>query len=298
MKRMKTFLAVGSAVMLFMAAGAVFLFTRVVPVSASALASSSLSELFHGGGDRGESNTYLAQALGITTDELQTAQDAAYQKAVDQALADGQITQAQADRLKTGKSGRHGLFSGGFLVEEGSIDQDALLAAELGIDVSTLEKARTTASELATQAAIDSGELTQEQADAMTARKALKGIVDRDALAAQALGMTVEELQAAKDAGKTTQDLLTEKGMTTEQYQTALNTAWKAALDQAVKDGTITQAQADLLATESVSMGHGGMDMDGGMRGRGGHRGGGQGHVDGTSAESGAPALETAAPVN
>ena len=61
-----------------------------------------------------------------------------------------------------------------------------------------LNAARLQAKELALQAAIDSGQITQEQADWIKARAALAPYLDREALTAQALGLSVEELQAAR----------------------------------------------------------------------------------------------------
>jgi len=61
------------------------------------------------------------------------------------------------------------------------------------------------------------------------------------------LGMTVEELQAAREEGKTVADLLEEKGLTEEDLQAALQTAREEALAQAVADGKMTQEQADEL---------------------------------------------------
>jgi hypothetical protein len=68
-------------------------------------------------------------------------------------------------------------------------------------------------------------------------------------VAAKALGMTAPELRVALVSGKTLQDLATSKNVTVDAVMQALNTAFKADLDQAVKDGLITQAEADALQT-------------------------------------------------
>ncbi|QLQ06006.1 MAG: hypothetical protein HZY76_08035 [Anaerolineae bacterium] len=54
-----------------------------------------------GGMGYGVSNSALAEALGITTAELTTAQTNAQKAAIAQAVKDGLITQAQADALLT-----------------------------------------------------------------------------------------------------------------------------------------------------------------------------------------------------
>src|SRR4051812_6008127 len=53
-------------------------------------------------------NAILAQVLGISSDQLQTAMVKARDAVIAQALADGKITQAQADALKAGDD-LHGL---------------------------------------------------------------------------------------------------------------------------------------------------------------------------------------------
>ncbi|OGO34086.1 MAG: hypothetical protein A2Z16_02415 [Chloroflexi bacterium RBG_16_54_18] len=215
------------------------------------------------GGDRktgnGVKNTYLADALGITVEELQAAYTAAWQNGIDQALEQGLLTEAQAEWLKERSFGMHGRgsFLGEWLGEKNAFDMKALLADELGISVEELHAARTEAAEAALQAAIDSGDITQEQADLMRARQALIGTIDRGALEAQALGMTVEELQAAREEGKFIPDLIEEQGLTQDEFQDAVQAAYEQLINQAVADGVITQAQADLLLSTEALPGHG-----------------------------------------
>jgi len=127
---------------------------------------------------------------------------------------------------------------------------DAYLAQALGISEEELAAARVKAAELAMQAAVDEGRITQEQADWMKARQALQPYLDRQALSATALGMTVEELDTARQAGTDMQTLLDEQGLTAEEYQAALQEAYKAALQKAVDDGVITQTQMDELLSQ------------------------------------------------
>lgn len=226
--------------------------------------------------ERGSSDAYLAEALGISEDELTTARQAAWEKALAQAVDDGLITQKQADWLTErpmGIAGRAFKMLPWLDDEEINIDYDALLAAELGITTGELTAAREKASELALQAAIDAGRITQEQADWMKARQALQPYIDRQALSAAALGMTVEELDTARQERKDMQTLLDEQGLTAEEYQAALQEAYKAALQRAVDDGVITQEQMDeLLSQQSFGYrmpGMPGMDDFGRQRGGG-----------------------------
>ncbi len=227
----------------------------------------------------------LANALGITVDELQTAYQTARDAAIDKAVEAGLITQEQADEMKVwggfGRRGGFGVFGRAPKgVADSAIDENTLLADALGITVDQLQAARETANQAAIDQAIAEGLITQEQADAMLARKALRSYLDRDTLLAKALGMSVEDLQAAYADGETLSTLMTAKGLDAAAVREKLQTAYTEALAQAVKDGVITQEQADEMAQN----GHGfgmmpGMGMPfegrGGGRGRGGHRGGG-----------------------
>lgn len=186
-----------------------------------------------------EQATYLADALGITVAELQAAQERARNAAIDQAVTDGTLTQEQADQLKAGERVGVPFMGRG----AGAVDHEALLADALGITVEALDAAKVEARAAALAQAVTDGEITQEQADLMTAR--------------QAFG---------------------------DYQRTQAQAAFAEALQAAVTAGSITQAQADLLL-ENMPNGFGrGMDGFGpGMRGdfdghgRGGHGRGGHG---------------------
>jgi uncharacterized protein YidB (DUF937 family) len=85
-----------------------------------------------------------------------------------------------------------------------------------------------------------------------------------EAAMAKALGMDVEDLEAAIDSGKTMWDVAQEKGISQDEFFTLMQTARGEALKQMVADGVITQAQADWM----LQRGPGG--MGGGRGGRGG----------------------------
>lgn len=86
----------------------------------------------------------------------------------------------------------------------------------------------------------------------------LDSIIDRDEILADVLGLTGEELAAAKEAGTSLDELITEAGLTKETVRTAIQTAITAAVEQAVSDGTITQEQADLILTPPARPQHDG----------------------------------------
>lgn len=209
----------------------------VVPQAASA-APTSAAEFHRGmppGGMTMQADSYLAEALGFTTEELQTAQETARVAAIDRALEQGLITQAQADALKESNrfslGGRGGMF--GFLGMKAEIDHEALLADALGVTVEELQAAQQKAADARIEQAIADGKLTQEQADLMKARQSL-------------------------------QQYLSEQGF------------FSKAVQQAVEAGVITQEQADsILSREVPGMwggGKGGMRGLGGFGGRGGRR--------------------------
>lgn len=114
---------------------------------------------------------------------------------------------------------------------------------------------------------------------------------DEEALA-EALGITVEELQAAQaevragwladavEAGDITQeeaDLLSARWALQEFLTERLQTAYEDAVAQAVEEGIITQEQADQILSEEggnfFGSGMFGPGMDGGHRGGGRHGG-------------------------
>jgi len=250
--------------------------------------------LAHGGWGRGGKGTIdyqqlLADALGITVEQLDKGYEAARVAAIKQAVEQGLLTQEQADEMLVwggvggkrfgGMKGLGDFFGRGRAPTglSGKIDEDALLAEALGITTEKLEAAREQANQAALEQAIAEGLITQEQADEMTAKKqtaeALQSYLGRDVLLAQALGMTVEELQAAYKEGKSLSDLLSEKGLDAVTVRENMQAAREAALAKAVADGVITQEQADELANRGLGMpgfdGRGMMPGHKDFRGRG-----------------------------
>jgi hypothetical protein len=126
------------------------------------------------------------------------------------------------------------------------------LAQKLGTTVEKLQQATTDARKDALAQAVKQGLLTQAQADRMSQRAqggaALASVatVRLDA-AAKALGMSTSDLTTALRGGKTLLDLAREKNVDVTKLRTTIADAEKATLDQAVKDGKLTQAQADAL---------------------------------------------------
>lgn len=178
---------------------------------------------------------------------------------------------ADIPALPFGRSGR----PGGFGHSGSRSGGDEYLAEALGITVEELQAARETAYAAYLADAVAAGEITQAQADELLARQRLSSYIDHEALVAEALGLSVDELEAALAGGQSLSDLMTAQGLTAETLQTALQTAYEAAIARAVADGVITQAQADAYLSASPNFGlFGGHHGFGGGRGGHGHGGG------------------------
>lgn len=156
----------------------------------------------------GVGNEALAQALGISVDELQSAQQKAAEAALKQAVDQGLITEKQAEWFQS-HSPRFPFGNRIFVwLNQNGIDLNGLLAEALGISVEELHEARQKAVEIAIDQAMANGKITQEQADLMKARRAL---------------------------------------FSNQNFINAMRSAFEAAVKKAVEEGVITQAQADLL---------------------------------------------------
>ncbi|WP_271629247.1 hypothetical protein [Caldicellulosiruptor sp. DIB 104C] len=71
--------------------------------------------------------------------------------------------------------------------------------------------------------------------------------VNMQELAAKALGISVDELVKKLQSGKTINDILKEKKLTVDQFKKKLYDLRVAEIDKLLKDGKITQQQADSL---------------------------------------------------
>jgi formaldehyde-activating enzyme involved in methanogenesis len=225
--------------------------------------------------------THLAEALGITVEELQEAYEEARLAAIDAAVEAGLITQEQADEMIIGggfgKGGPRGFGHRGMEGQAGLIDFQALLAEALDISVEELQGAMEQARDAGIAQAIEEGLITQEQADQMQAFQELRNYIDKEALMAEALGISAEELEEARAGGETLSTLLEELDLTAVEVREALEAAHERAVAEAVADGVITQEQADQILSHK-GFGFRGPGSGGpGFGGRGRRFGGGNG---------------------
>ena len=161
--------------------------------------------LLFGPGGTGED---LAEALGITAEELDAAQEEAFLSAIDTALKAEYITDSQAESLKAGNGGFRSLFRYLSENERSEFDQAAYLAEALGISGEELEAAYDAIRQARIDELIADGIITQDQADLRVAFLALRE--------------------------STT-------------FQANMKQAMTDAINSEVEAGTLTQAQADLL---------------------------------------------------
>ena len=153
-----------------------------------------------------------------------------------------------------------------------------------GMTMEAFKAAKQTALIASVNQAVVDGELTQEEADAAIERienghdkgqsdhgkgehRGLSGWLtseEKDALVADVLGMTVEEITAAKEAGQKLSEIIQAQGMTMESFKADLEIALLAAVDQAVADGELTQDEADIIIEriENGKRGHRGQNGD------------------------------------
>ncbi|MCJ7702480.1 MAG: hypothetical protein MUO62_12935 [Anaerolineales bacterium] len=220
-----------------------------------------------GGRGFGGQDTTLAEALGITLEELQEATQTAQAAAIDQAIANGLVTQEQAEAMAERGFGLR--MPRGRGSADSAVDFDVFLADALGISVDELAAARESARQAALEDAIADGKISQEQYALMEARQALHNSMDKDEILVKALGITSEELTAARDEGLHIADILEDLGIDQADFEANMQAAWEEAVVLAVDEGVLTQEQADLIL-EAGMMGPRPLGGPGGHGGRGG----------------------------
>jgi len=136
------------------------------------------------------------------------------------------------------------------------------LAANLGLEQDKVSAALDATKKQVLDEAVQQGKLTQERADKIAADKGigLRGFgfkqgkermfndrvfkIDGFAII---LGMTNEQLKAEFKSGKKIEQIVTEHGMTMDQFNQKMLEFKKEAIAKSVADGKITQEQADKM---------------------------------------------------
>lgn len=159
--------AMGGALALTLAVGGITAFAQeATPTPSTGAVTGVPGFMGHGGGFGGRGGVadgYLADALGITVEELDAAQAEARAAMLADEVAAGTITQEQADLITARE------------VVESYVDKEALATETEGLDRSAASAARQAAYEAAVAEALADGAITQAQADALLAAATGRG---------------------------------------------------------------------------------------------------------------------------
>lgn len=133
-------------------------------------------------------------------------------------------------------------------------------AANLGVSQDKVTEALEATKKQMIDEAVQQGKLTQEQADKMKSDKGLgffgfghgrgHGFVGPGGNpddAAKVLGISADQLKTLLQSGKKIEDIVTEHGMTMDQFREKMQELKKEAISKAVSDGKLTQEQADKM---------------------------------------------------
>ena len=136
----------------------------------------------------------------------------------------------------------------------------ASFAANLGVSEDQVKGALDTTKKQMLDEAVAQGKLTQEQADKMNSGEGIGffgfgpgkghgfgGPGGNPEGLANILGITADELKAQFESGKKLEDIVTEHGMTMDQFNQKMEEQRKEQISKAVSDGKMTQEQADKM---------------------------------------------------
>jgi hypothetical protein len=118
------------------------------------------------------------------------------------------------------------------------------LAQALGIAPEALDEARWSAFLATLDEAVAEGYLAQQAADRLVAQALIRQSATRDELIAAGLGITVDELQEARQEGKTVRQLVDDLGLDATTIGQNLAAFLEDLILQAASDGQINEQQA------------------------------------------------------
>ena len=121
------------------------------------------------------------------------------------------------------------------------------LAQALGISPEALTEARWSAFLATLDDAVSEGVLTQQAADRLVAQALIRQSATRDQLIAAGLGITVDELSAAREEGKSVRQLVDELGLDATTIGQNLASFLEDLIQQAAGDGRISDQQAQRI---------------------------------------------------
>ena len=206
------------------------------------------------------------EVLGITEVQYEEAKDEAKEAYINELADLGWITDAEAaeaieegERIRLGRSQYY----------KGIVDKEALLADALGVTEAQLDAAQEASFDAKLAERIEEGRLTAEEAADKEAIHDFKQSIDKDEVLAEALGISVAELDAYRASNTDWNDVLDDLGLTSEDVRDEQQAIKQDLIDDAVDNGTLTEEQA-----EQAANGRGGRGGNGGERPARGNGGG------------------------
>ena len=206
------------------------------------------------------------EALGITEADYETARDEAKIAYNNELVAMGWISAEEA--AEENEDGDWARIGRGQYYHV--LDKDLFIADALGVSLAELQSAEDASFDAKLAEKVADGDLTEAEAADKEAIHDFKESIDKDSILAQALGISVSELNAARAANTEFSDLLDDLGLTRGEVRDAEQAIMAELVQDAVEDGTLTAEQAEQLQNGRSGRGRG--------RGRGGRGGNGNGN--------------------
>lgn len=194
--------------------------------------------------------------LGITEAQYDAARDDAKAAYNEEMIDLGWVTEEEAAEAtaedKWVKIGRGQYY-------QGILDKDAFVADALGISEVALDSAEQASYDAKIAERVAEGDMTAEEAANKVAIHDFKDGIDDDSVLAQALGISVNDLNTARAANTSYEDLLTNLGLTNDDVRANTTAIKEQLVADAIADGTLTEEQgASVLEGRSGRRGRGG----------------------------------------
>lgn len=194
------------------------------------------------------SSHLLASALNIETQELEAAQRRANDELLSYMVGEGMVPRhdAQSQReLERRRLAPYDILEGRSFCKGDEVLFLAALAEQLGITLNNLQSAREAALETNLTLAVEEGILTEAQVEDRLARYRVQCYTDPAALLAEALDISLEDLDRYPVA-----IWIAKRRLTWRALNARLVAARRDALEQAADDGVITPEQVNCLLSE------------------------------------------------
>ena len=214
------------------------------------------------------------ESLNITEEQYDAAKDSAKEAYNAEMVALGWATAEEAAEAneddKWVRIGRGQYY-------KGILDKDDFMADALGVTDAQWEAAEEASFDAKLAERVESGRYTEEEAADKEALHDFKQSIDKDAVLAEAMGISLSDLAAARSANTSYDDLLDSLSITDDEVDANKDAIMQGLVEDAVEDGTLTPEQAeDALSRRGRGNrdGRRGGGRNGGPEGEGGNVGG------------------------